>query len=352
MRNARRARLLTVAVTVLLLLLLAACEQDADDETEAEPDDDTEEAEAEADADADDYPTDTVEFTVPFAPGGGADNAQRVFNPYAEEIIGQDITVLNREGAGGTIGWAEVLEEEPDGYSMTIGAVPFNTLPVLLNPEDVDYELDDFTYACVWAVVPDVVYVDADSEWETLDDLLDDARERPGELLAGNTGAAGTDALATLMLEEEAGVEFEQVSFEGDAESLQAVQAGTIDVMFTGSSHVFAFEDELRPLAIATEERHEVFPDIPSMHELGYEVESARYRSVAGSADLPDHVIEYWEDVCEQVVDDEDFRDDMLDQAQPPQFLNHEEAMEEINNLSDRYRDIIEEHGIEDEDEG
>ena len=147
---------------------------------------------------AQDYPSQAVDFIVPFDPGGGADASQRAFNKYAEPIVGQPLVIVNKPGAGGTKGWAEMVRAEPDGYTLAIVTPPFNVIPPLARPQQTGYTLDQFTYICTYAVVPDVLLVREDSEYETLADLIDYAKANPGKIKAANTGTLGADFMTTL----------------------------------------------------------------------------------------------------------------------------------------------------------
>ena len=72
------------------------------------------------------YPDRAVEFIVPFAPGGGADASQRAFNKYAEQIVGKPLPIVNKPGAGGATGWAELVRAKPDGYTLAVITPPFD----------------------------------------------------------------------------------------------------------------------------------------------------------------------------------------------------------------------------------
>ena len=84
---------------------------------------------------AQDYPSRAVDFIVPFDPGGGADSSQRTFNKFAEPIVGQPLVIVNKPGAGGTKGWAEMVRAQPDGYTLAIVTPPFNVIPALARPQ-------------------------------------------------------------------------------------------------------------------------------------------------------------------------------------------------------------------------
>jgi tripartite-type tricarboxylate transporter receptor subunit TctC len=280
---------------------------------------------------AQDYPERAIDFIVPFNPGGGADASQRAFNKFAEPIVGQPLVIVNKPGAGGTAGWAELVRAEPDGYTLAIVTPPFNVIPALARPDQTGYTLDQFTYICVYAVVPDVLLVREDSEYETLADLVEYATANPGQIKAANTGTLGADFMTTLLIEKATGMEFTQIPFTGGSEALQGTLAGTTDAMVASSLFAVAQQGSLRTLAIAAPERDANIPDVPTFTELGYDVVSERYRVLGGPPGLPQEIVDYWADVCEQVTSNEDFRSEMNELGQPPAYRGPTEAKASID---------------------
>lgn len=295
---------------------------------------------------AQDYPSETVEFIVPFNPGGGADASQRTFNKYAEPIVGQPLVIVNKPGAGGTQGWAEMVRAEPDGYTLAIVTPPFNVIPALARPQQTGYTLDQFTYICTYAVVPDVLLVREDSEFETLADLVDYAKANPGKIKAANTGTLGADFMTTLLIEHATDVEFTQIPFTGGAEALQATLAGTTDAMVASSLFAVAQKGSLRTLAIAAPERDPNIPDVPTFTELGYDVVSERYRVLGGPPDLSEEIVSYWADVCQQVTSDEGFRTDMNALGQPPAYRGPDETQAAIGDMQVRMQSLVDTYDL------
>jgi hypothetical protein len=181
------------------------------------------------------YPSRPVEFIVPFDPGGGADASQRVFDKYAEPLVGQRLVIVNKPGAGGATGWAELVRAKPDGYTLAILTPPFNIIPALVRPKQTGYKLDQFTNICVYAIVPDLLYAREGGQFKTLKDVVEYAKQNPDKIKAANTGTLGADFMTTLLIEHATGTAFTQIPFTGGAQALQATLAGTTDVM-VGSS--------------------------------------------------------------------------------------------------------------------
>jgi putative tricarboxylic transport membrane protein len=276
------------------------------------------------------YPSRPVQFIVPFNAGGGADVSQRVYNKYAEPIVGQQLPIVNRPGAGGVTGWTEMVRANPDGYTMGIITPPFNLIPAIVNPSQTGYTIDQFSYIAIYAIVPDALYVRQDSQFRTFQDLVDYAKQNPGRLKAANTGTLGADHLVTLMIEHAAGIQFTQVPFTGGAESLQATLAGTTEVMVSSSTYIKSHAGQVRPLAITTEQRDTLFPDVPTFKEQGYDVVSERYRVLGGPPGLPADIVNYWAQVTERLAADPAFRAEMDQQGQPATYLGPQEARARI----------------------
>jgi tripartite-type tricarboxylate transporter receptor subunit TctC len=292
------------------------------------------------------YPARPVEFIVPFDPGGGADASQRVFNKYAEPIVGQRLVIVNKPGAGGATGWAELVRARPDGHTLAIVTPPFNILPALIRPKQTGYKMDQFSNICIYAIVPDLLYAREGGQFKTLKDVIDYAKPNPEKVKAANTGTLGADYMTTLLIEHATGVNFTQIPYTGGAQSLQATLAGTTDVMVGTSLYAAAQKGKLRPLAIATEKRDPALPDVPTFRELGYDVISERYRAIAGPAGVPGEIVNYWGEVCRQVVDRAEFKAEMDKIGQPAAFRGPAGAQQAIDQMTRDMQTLVDKYKL------
>lgn len=295
---------------------------------------------------AQDYPSRSIDIIVPFNPGGGADSSQRTFNKYAEPLVGQPLVVVNKPGAGGTKGWAELVRAKADGYTLAIVTPPFNVIPALARPKQTGYTLDQFTNICIYAVVPDVLLVREESEYKTLEDLVKFAKANPKKIKAANTGTLGADFMTTLLIEKEAGIEFSQVPFTGGSKALQGTLSGTTDAMVASALFAVAQKGKLRTLAIAAEERDAELPDIPTFKELGYNVVSERFRALAGPPDLPKNVVDYWSGICEKVTKDAGFQEDMKKIGQPPAFRGPDKMKADVEAMRKEMQALVDKYDL------
>jgi tripartite-type tricarboxylate transporter receptor subunit TctC len=292
------------------------------------------------------YLSKPVEFIVPFDPGGGADASQRVFNKYAEPIVGQRLVIVNKPGAGGATGWAELVRAKADGYTLAITTPPFNIIPALVRPKQTGYKMDQFTNICIYAVVPDLLYAREGGQFKTLKDVIDFAKQNPEKTKAANTGALGADFMTTLLIEHATGVKFTQIPFTGGAQALQGTLAGTTDVMVGSSLYAVAQKGKLRPLAIATEKRDPSLPDVPTFKELGYDVVSERYRAIGGPPKLPGEIVAYWGQVCRQVVDNAQFRAEMDKFGQPAEYRGPADTQKAVDQMTRDMQGLVEKYNL------
>ncbi|MCB4820964.1 tripartite tricarboxylate transporter substrate binding protein [Roseicella aerolata] len=216
------------------------------------------------------FPERPITILVPFPPGGATDVQMRALAEAATRHFGQTVLVENRPGAGSTLGAAAVARARPDGYQVAQMTLPALRLPFM---QRMPYDpRRDFTPIIHLTGYTFGVMVRADSPWKTWQELVADARARPGRHRWGNTGANGTPHLAMLELAEREGLQVEHIPFRGEADAVPAVLGGHIEATAggTGSSQLVT-EGKLRYLNFWTRQRVPRFPDVPTLLELGYQ---------------------------------------------------------------------------------
>ena len=162
----------------------------------------------------------------------------------------------------------------------------------------------------------------------------------------GNAGALGADFMTTLLIEDAAGIKFTQIPFTGGSRSLQATLAGTTDIMVGSSTFAASQKGKLRPLAIATEKRDPLFPDVPTFKEKGYDVVSERYRAFAGPPGLPKNIVDFWGTIGKKVSQNPNFQKDMKKIGQPPAFRGPKETTRLINRMTGRMQKMVDKYKL------
>ena len=260
------------------------------------------------DAGAQAFPNRPVQLMVAYPAGGTTDIAARIVAAIAEKSLGQPIVVVNKGGAGGQVGWTELVRQKPDGYYIGFINLPA-TNTVILDPErKAIFTEKDFTPIINQVLDPGIIWVRADSPFKTLQDLFDGAKKSPNTIRAATTGILSDDHLAILMAEEAApGAIFRIVHLEGGAAQLKEIMAGNIDVAFDNVGGVVRriASGEVRALAVMDTERSKFLPDVATTKELGYPtILSNSTRGIAGPKGMPEPVLGKLREILKKAMDD------------------------------------------------
>jgi tripartite-type tricarboxylate transporter receptor subunit TctC len=220
---------------------------------------------------AQDYPARFVTMVSPYAAGGGADLLARVVAQKLADRLGKSFVVENRLGAGGVIAAASVARAAPDGYTLLMGTSTQLAIQVTLH-KTLPYDpATDFAPVALVASVPFVLTVNPSLPVRTVADLIRLAKERPGEISYGSSGAGGPPHLYMELLQTMTGIRMTHVPYKGTAQAIVDVVAGHIPLMFSDIAPAVALlrDGKLRALGISSAIRFQALPDIPPLAEAG-----------------------------------------------------------------------------------
>ena len=218
------------------------------------------------------YPNRPVRFVVGFTPGGGVDINARLLAAKMSELLGQQVIVENKPGAGTNIANEMVAKAPADGYTLlfTSPAVAINMSLYRHPPYDA---LRDFAGVAVFSESTNLLVIPASLPVRTVKDLTAMAKERPGTLNYSSAGQGTTQHLAGELFKLRTGTNIVHVPYKGSAPSLTALIAGEVQLSFVNpvaaGPHVKS--GRLRALAVAGEKRTALLPDVPTMEEAGVE---------------------------------------------------------------------------------
>ena len=225
------------------------------------------------------YPERPVECIVPWGAGGGSTLFARAMTVPAEKALGQPIPIINIPGASGGLGLIEFMKRPADGYSI----ITVNTDTVIGSALGTyKHTVDELDFIIRAAISTTVIYVRKDSPYTKFEELADFAKKNPDKLKFGGEGIASNEALAHVALAN-AGVKTKYVNYEGGTELMASVMRGETDLGASELSQVLSLVDQgrLRILASASDKRWPGFPNVPTMKELGYDIELPMLRGVA-----------------------------------------------------------------------
>ncbi|MEZ5647060.1 MAG: tripartite tricarboxylate transporter substrate binding protein [Burkholderiaceae bacterium] len=217
------------------------------------------------------FPERHITLVLPFPGGGMFDALMRAMGNSAAEELGQPVVLNHKPGAGGVMGTASIaMMNEADGYTL---GVMHNS--VIRHPHITKVSWDptrDFTYVLGMAGLTTGIAVAANAPWKTLDDLLADARSRPGQITWGNVGATSANRIYGQRLAKAAGVQFNFIPYKGGAEQIAAVMGGHLDVYGDPGFGASVQGGKFRLLATFTERRLARWQDVPTVRELGHDL--------------------------------------------------------------------------------
>lgn len=232
------------------------------------------------------YPQRDVQVIVPYPAGSGIDTTTRAIVDIInnEGDFGRRLQVVNKEGGAGVVGTTAVLSAKPDGY--TVGVVPDGPLTLVPQTQDVSYDPTDLTVIEELIAGPIMFVVPESSPYMTLDDLLNDAKQRPSEVTIGE-GPLNYRIPADVV-EDQTGVKFKRVKFDGDQATTTALLGDNVDVgvMQLASALPQLESGKLRALAITSPESVDLVPDIKTFSDQGVDLVWLAYNHVIAPAGL------------------------------------------------------------------
>ncbi len=270
---------------------------------------------------AEDYPTKPVKLIVPWGAGGGTDALMRVVAHFATKYLGQSMVVVNVPGVGGTLGARQGKDAKPDGYTLTAtheSVISSNIVGVS------DFGYSDFIPIANLTLTPAMVAARPDAAWNDMKAMIAEAKKKPGTIKFGAT-LGSTSHFFPLDIAYQAGMEFKIVGYEGTAKRQAALLGGFIDL---GESNPAAgkkyFEAKmLKPLGIATEKRHKLLPNVPTLKEQGVDVVFAVNRGVCAPRNTPQPIIDKLSQVFEKLSQDAEFIDKIASVGSDEKYRNH-----------------------------
>ena len=266
------------------------------------------------------YPTRPVRLVVGFTPGGGVDINARLLAAKLSELLGQQVIVDNRPGAGTNIANELVAKSAPDGYTLSVNspAVAINMALYKNLPYDT---LRDFVAVSIFSESPNILVVNSSSPAKSMSELIALARAKPGVLNYSSAGTGTTQHLAGELLKLRTATNIVHVPYKGSAPSLTALIAGDVDMSFANVPAILQHvkSGRLRPLASTGTRRSELMPDVPTMQEVGLTgVEMTVWYGVLAPAATPRDIVNTLSEAIVKAARSPDIRQRLLDQGAEP----------------------------------
>ncbi|NVO14310.1 MAG: tripartite tricarboxylate transporter substrate binding protein [Rhodoplanes sp.] len=269
------------------------------------------------------WPSRPIELVVPWTAGGGVDIVARAMAQAMSGQLGQNVFVTNREGAGGTLGFRQLLAATPDGHMLAAGpATPVTNAPYLV--KGVAYNADSFEYICQYFENVFAVVVRADSKYATAKDFVAAAQASPTELTYGSPGVGSIGHLSAENMADALKLKVQHIPFRGDAAGLPVLLKSDIDFLVPALSSVRG--QTVRVLMVFSERRHPSLPDVPTAKELGVERSlSQGLNGLFAPKGIPASVKASLERACATAITSESVVNALTNTGQTAEYLDSEQ---------------------------
>jgi tripartite-type tricarboxylate transporter receptor subunit TctC len=289
-----------------------------------------------------------IRFIVPTSAGGGFDTTARQLQPYLEEALDATLVVENLEGGGYAIGTQTAINAGGDCKTILFHAVPHLTFSYLT--QNVDYTLDDLAPLAGVSIEPGMYRVRDDAPWDTMQDLIDDAKAHPNDIRLSVSDLTTSNFVAVKQLQEATGADFNVVPYDGGGPARTALIAGEVDVTEAGVFNSLAIDDGTRVLAVNQPENKwpDVTDDAPTTSEaLGMELppDASNYGMFAPASCAEENPDAYdaLVDGVKTAMENEDFIAtlDKLGEADKLEYLGPDEYGELAQTSADEIQGIL-----------
>jgi tripartite-type tricarboxylate transporter receptor subunit TctC len=250
------------------------------------------------------YPDKSIKFLVPWPPGGATDQVARLLAIPLTKELGVSVFVENKGGAGGNIGTQAFLQDKPDGYSMLMATSSTNAAgPHLFANQGFD-AAKDFTPVVLVCTIPNIMVVPTASPWNSLKDLMNDAKQNPGKFTYGSAGIGASQHLAGAQFKTVTGLDIRHVPYKGSGPAALDLMAGHIDMMLDTGSLNNIKGGKLKALGVASEKRIPELPNVPTLREAGVPMVANAWYGVMLPAGAPKELTEKLNAAFNKVLND------------------------------------------------
>ncbi len=249
------------------------------------------------------YPNRPIELVVSFGAGGGTDVLARALSEGLRTHLPQPVTVNNKPGASGSIGMTDVARSAPDGYKLIMLTVEATILSHIGIGK---VSNQDFTPIARLNFDPSAITVRADAPWNTLEEFMDAARKKPGEISVGNAGPGSIWHVAATALEAKTGIKVNHIGYQGAGPAVLALAGGHVDAVAVSPAEVSTQVQagKLKILGVMADQRVKGFEKVPTFKEKGIDLKLGAWRGLAGPKDMPANVVQALTEAVNKAVNE------------------------------------------------
>lgn len=294
---------------------------------------------------AENYPSQDMNWTVAFGPGGGSDLMSRTLVQVIqdEKLYPGNIAVENREGGSGATGWGYLLSQKGSAYDISATSGSFLTTPLQANP---GWTYKDFTHVGLLATDDALLLVDGKSNIKTFEDWVSYAKGK-GKVVVGGIGTVNVDFILHSLIAEHAGYEIEYVPYNEEGQVQTSLLSGALDAMVSNPGNILGQVEsgDMTPVLFTGKERLAALPDVPTGVDKGMTDLPSMPRGVILPPDAPDYARDWWITTMQQVVKSEQWQKYLTDNYLTKNELWGDDFTAYLDTTSAEFESTLKEQG-------
>jgi len=275
------------------------------------------------------YPSRAVTFINPFPPGGAVDVVARPLAAVLEPILKQPVVIETKAGAAGQVGAQFAASAKPDGYTLLMHIVSISGFAEVdkLFGRQVKFTRDDFIPIARFIADPMVLVVNDQQPYKTLKEFVDDVKKKPNELIFSSSGLYGALHLPTALFMKAAGIQMKHLPTAGGGPAVTALLGNNSQVQASAIAAVISQikAGKARPLAIFGAQRSPALADVPTLRELGYDIEFYLWVGMFAPKGTPAAIVAALREASKQAAADDKFVQAMKNLGQDVAYLDQAE---------------------------
>ncbi|MBU2648447.1 tripartite tricarboxylate transporter substrate binding protein [bacterium] len=288
------------------------------------------------------YPDRAITYEIPFNPGGQSDVEARRQQPRLEKILGQKVIVQYKPGGGGSVGWANLVKQRPNGYYMAGINIPHIILQPLARG-NAGYTTEQLVPVALFQATPIGLAVMNDAPFQNLEDLVAYAKQNPETITCGGSGTWSGHHIAYLQFQKAAGIKMTYIPYKGASPSVAAFLGGHVKALWANSNDLFQHKDKIRVLAFGTEKPFAPMPDVPTFKSKGYNILASIDRGVGVPPKTPKAIVKTLEAAFLSISRDPGVQQQMLADGFVPLEMNSEESAAYIQSKVEEWAPVVKE---------
>jgi tripartite-type tricarboxylate transporter receptor subunit TctC len=296
------------------------------------------------------YPTHAITVINPFPPGGASDVVTRPLAAVLEPIVKQPVVIETKPGAAGAVGTQVAAVAKPDGYTLLSHITSISGFAEVdkLFGRTPKFTRADFIPLARFVADPCVLIANDQQPYKTLKDLTDDAKKRPDEIIFSSSGLYGALHIPmALYMKAAGGLKFRHLPTNGGGPALTAFLGNNAQILASSVSACLAQvkAGKAKPLAVFGANRNKALPDVPTMKELGYNLEYYLWVGMFAPKATPPQVVTYLRNALKQAAEAEQFKTAMANLGQDIEYMDQPEFAKFWDADAARIEDAVREIG-------